>query len=306
MARFPNLSDLATATPDQVLHLWSGLGYYGRARNLHKSARIIQDHHQGSLPTTIEKLIALPGIGRSTAGAILSLALGQKQAILDGNVKRVLARYFAIGGWPEQPGIAQKLWAVAEEQTPAKRSANYNQAIMDLGASLCSRSNPNCTQCPLNKSCIANLTGKQSQYPGKKPRKKLPEKSTHLLLLRNANGEILLEKRPPSGIWGGLWCCPETELPPDALSPDEKLKSWLSHCYGLTTQNLQLMTSFKHRFTHFQLQITPWQGEVMPTNEQIMEPTQLLWYNTATPASIGLAKPTIKLLNSVTKGQPYA
>lgn len=208
MQTFPTVRDLAQADIDEVLHLWTGLGYYARARNLHKSARIIHTDHNNRFPDDLESIVALPGIGRSTAGAILSLALNQVAPILDGNVKRVLARYHRVEGWPGNKKTEQKLWQLAESVTPDKEFAAYTQAIMDLGATVCTRSNPLCDQCPVNNGCEARETGTQEQYPGKKPKKTLPVKQTIFTIIENDKGEVLLEKRLPQGIWGGLWSFP--------------------------------------------------------------------------------------------------
>ncbi|MEX1236805.1 MAG: A/G-specific adenine glycosylase, partial [Pseudomonadales bacterium] len=200
MQRFPSVHALAGATEDEVLHLWTGLGYYARARNLHKTARIISDDHRGKFPDTVNELCELPGIGRSTAGAIVSIAGGRRAPILDGNVKRVLARCFGIEGWPGQSNTANQLWQKAEELTPDRRVADYTQAIMDLGATLCVRAAPNCAACPMESICVANRGARVEQLPGKKPRKAMPIKSTCMLLVENAAAELLLEKRDSRGV----------------------------------------------------------------------------------------------------------
>ena len=192
MARFPDLASLASADLDQVLHLWTGLGYYARARNLHRAAGVIVAEHGGRFPTDFEAVLALPGIGRSTAGAILAQACDQRHAILDGNVRRVLARHRAIEGWPGQKAVENTLWALAEELTPAEDVADYTQAIMDLGATVCTRSQPRCAACPLAEDCQARAAGRQADFPGRRPRKALPERHTRMLLLRDAEGQVLL------------------------------------------------------------------------------------------------------------------
>ncbi|MGD1984639.1 MAG: A/G-specific adenine glycosylase, partial [Chromatiaceae bacterium] len=184
MHRFPTLSDLADATLDEVLHHWSGLGYYARARNLHAAARQVMVEHDGRLPTEIDRLQALPGIGRSTAGAVLSLACGQRQVILDGNVKRVLARHHAVDGWPGRTAVAKRLWSIAERLTPVQRVAEYNQAMMDLGATLCTRRRPSCDRCPVNDDCVARRQGDPHDYPGSKPQRRLPERTVRMLMVR--------------------------------------------------------------------------------------------------------------------------
>ena len=208
MQRFPDVLALADASEDEVMHLWSGLGYYSRARNLHKSAKMVAHELGGVFPQTLDGMIALPGIGRSTAGAILSIASGQQTAILDGNVKRVLARFQAVEGWPGKTPVLNELWEYAEAYTPMARVADYTQAMMDLGATVCTRSRPQCGDCPLVADCEGHASGEPTRYPGKKPKKVLPVKQTCMVVLEH-QGQILLEKRPPTGIWPGLWSLPE-------------------------------------------------------------------------------------------------
>ena len=209
ISQLPRLQDLADAQLDLVLHLWSGLGYYARARNMHKTAKIIADHHNGNFPEKIDELLALPGIGKSTAGAILAQSLGQRHPILDGNVKRVLTRYYCIDGWPGHRETEKRLWQLSDENTPSTNAAEYTQAIMDLGATVCKRSKPDCSICPLQNDCLALLSDEVNSYPRKRIKKELPVKTTTFLLLRNERGEIYLTQRPPAGSWGGLWCLPE-------------------------------------------------------------------------------------------------
>ena len=240
MQAFPELHTLASAPLDRVLEHWSGLGYYSRARNLHKAAGIIADEHGGQFPDEFEQLMALPGIGRSTAGAILAQALDQRHAILDGNVKRVLCRYHAVDGWPGTTTVQKQLWQFAEQHTPDKRIADYTQAMMDLGATLCTRASPQCAQCPLQSDCEANVTDQVKQYPLPRPRKKLPVKAARLLILTDAaSGSILLEKRPPTGIWGGLWSLPEAAVS-SALgseSPEQRgLRSFPAYIQSLSSR----------------------------------------------------------------------
>jgi len=218
MARFPQLHDLADAPLDDVLARWSGLGYYARARNLHKAAQAVRDQHDGIFPGNFVDVLALPGIGRSTAGAILSLALNQHHAILDGNVKRVLARVFAVNGWPGKSSVTELLWQHTERLTPKKRVADFNQAMMDLGAGVCTRSRPRCEICPLQQDCVAFAEQRQTDYPGKKPKKTIPVREIQMLLLSNVNNDVLLQRRPPTGIWGGLLSLPEVPVDNDVLS----------------------------------------------------------------------------------------
>ncbi len=217
MTRFPDLQSLATAPIDAVLHHWSGLGYYARARNLHKTAQMIQHQYQGVFPSSVASLCELPGIGRSTAGAICSIAYQQPAAILDGNVKRVLSRVHAFEGWPGNARVAKQLWEYAETYTPVERTGEYNQAMMDLGATLCLRSKPLCPACPVSQQCKAFQQGNQQDYPGKKPKRKQPVKQVQMLMIQNPRGELLLQHRPPQGIWGGLWSFPELNAEADSL-----------------------------------------------------------------------------------------
>ncbi|WJG09736.1 A/G-specific adenine glycosylase [Aliiglaciecola sp. LCG003] len=292
MLRFPSVLDLADANIDEVLHLWTGLGYYARARNLHKAAVAIRDHHGGEFPQSLEEVIALPGIGRSTAGAILSIACGQSVSILDGNVKRVLARYFAIHGWPGSKPIEQQLWQFADDLTPDKDAGLYTQAMMDLGATLCTRSKPNCDACPVQQSCLAFAQGSQVELPTKKPTKNIPTKST-VMLLPMWQDQVLIYKRPPSGIWGGLYGFYET----DNLEQVEKMAVLL----GLEEVQIQQLTGFRHTFSHFHLDIQPVVMHLQnPPKGQIGE-SQTLWYDLKSPANVGLAAPTAKLFSTLSK-----
>lgn len=207
--KFPDVKSLANAPEDEVLELWAGLGYYARARNLHKTAKIIQQEYKGTFPNDLLLLQELPGIGRSTAGAIFSLGMNQPAAILDGNVKRVFTRLHAIDGYPNASKTLKQLWQIAEDYLPNERAADYTQAMMDLGALLCTPTQPNCKSCPVQKYCLAHAQDKTTDYPTPKPTKSLPVRSSHFLILVNNQQEILLEKRPPAGIWGGLWSLPE-------------------------------------------------------------------------------------------------
>lgn len=292
MTRFPNLCRLAEAESDQVLHYWSGLGYYARARNLHKSAQIISAAG-GVFPTNMEELIALPGIGRSTAGAILSIACGQSQPILDGNVKRVFSRFHAISGWPGSPKITAELWEISRRHTPLQRCGAYTQAIMDLGATVCTRSKPKCNLCPVATGCQAEKQGLTASLPQAKPRQTLPVKQVYFLLLQNDSQQLLLEKRPPSGIWGGLWSLPE-------FSEFKVLEDWCSqnHCLLQTSSSLP---SQKHRFSHFQLEYTPVIGRLQNPRNYVMEANRSVWYNPHALNSLGLPAPIKRLLQQFTE-----
>ena len=295
MASFPTVQALAAAPEDEVLHLWTGLGYYARARNLHKAAKFVANELDGQFPVTVAGLEELPGIGRSTAGAIASIALGQRASILDGNVKRVLARFHRVGGWPGQSGVHNALWEIAERYTPNERCADYTQAMMDLGATLCTRSKPACALCPLADDCEAHAAGDQTAYPGKKPKKALPVKSTHFLILRNSDGDIWLEKRPSQGIWGGLWCFPEVDSPNAASA--RCLDQWQAEAAEVDT-----WPDFRHTFSHYHLDITPVLATVDATPGAIMEGDGQLWYNVRQPPQIGLAAPVASLLKKLADG----
>ncbi|MBF8755375.1 A/G-specific adenine glycosylase [Pseudomonas guariconensis] len=287
MQALPTVQALAEAPEDEVLHLWTGLGYYTRARNLQKAAKIVVEQHAGEFPRSVEQLTELPGIGRSTAGAIASISMGIRAPILDGNVKRVLARYTAQAGYPGEPKVANALWANAERFTPHTRANHYTQAMMDLGATLCTRSKPSCLICPLKAGCQAHLLGEESRYPEPKPRKTLPQRRTLMPLLANHEGAILLYRRPSSGLWGGLWSLPEL----DSL---EQLDD-LAYQHGLRTTDSQALDGLTHTFSHFQLAIEPWLVRVDPLGAPVDEP-DWLWYNLATPPRLGLAAPVKKLL----------
>ncbi|TWC41510.1 A/G-specific DNA-adenine glycosylase [Pseudomonas sp. SJZ079] len=287
MAALPTVQALAEAPEDEVLHLWTGLGYYTRARNLQKTAQLIMTEHAGEFPADVEALTALPGIGRSTAGAIASLSMGLRAAILDGNVKRVLARYVAQEGYPGEPKVAKQLWDVAELFTPQQRVNHYTQAMMDLGATLCTRSKPSCLLCPLRSGCQAHLLSLEIRYPIPKPRKALPQKRTLMPLLSNSSGEILLYRRPSSGLWGGLWSLPELD--------DLQALETLANRHSLQLGERRELAGLSHTFSHFQLAIEPWLIQVESQPASVTE-ADWLWYNLATPPRLGLAAPVKKLL----------
>ncbi len=276
LEKFPTVLDLANADIDQVLHLWSGLGYYSRARNLHKAAQMVRDNFQGEFPQSQAELESLPGVGRSTAGAIAAFAFQQATAILDGNVKRVLARCFAIEGWYGQAQVLNQLWELSEKLTPEHETGAYNQAMMDLGAVVCKRSKPLCDECPLAQKCQALEQQRIDELPHKKPRKARPTKSIYWLLYIN-DEQVLLEKRPPTGIWGGLWSIPEISL-------DE---------YQATNQ--QKLAPILHKFSHYDLNIQPLIMQTKP-NLGIMEPDSTCWYSLTEPEPLGLPTPVSKLL----------
>ncbi len=297
MLRFPTIKELATASQDEVLHYWTGLGYYARARNLHKSAQLIASKYQGEFPTEFEQVIALPGVGRSTAGAILSSALGQPHAILDGNVKRVLSRHGAIEGWPGQKHIETALWQLAETLSPQQNIAQYNQAMMDIGSIICTRSKPKCELCPIAIDCRAQLMGRQQEFPGKKPKKTIPEKQAFMLVI-NDGDNVMMAKRPPAGIWGGLWCFPQFD------SMDELNQYLTLHQLNLTHDDP--IALFRHTFSHFHLDIMAFTTQLTPNKAQlIMEDSASLWYNLANPPKVGLAAATERILSSINKGSAF-
>lgn len=296
MQRFPTVTSLADAPLDAVLHEWTGLGYYARARNLQRAAQMVRDRHGGELPRDIEALQRLPGIGRSTAGAILALAYQQCHPILDGNVKRVLTRLHALPGWPGARAVESELWKLAAAHTPAARVAHYTQAIMDLGATVCTRTRPACPACPLRAACAAHTQDRVADYPAPKPRKALPTKHTTLLMVCNEHGAVLLEQRPPAGIWGGLWSLPEY----DAQSDAHLLAAWCAQRYGYTITDLQSWPVLRHSFSHFHLDITPVRARVAAVPPaRTLEPRHTVWYNSRTPDARGLAAPVKRLLTTL-------
>lgn len=302
MARFPTVVDLANAELDEVLHLWTGLGYYARARNLHKAAQQIRDEFDGQFPTDFAEVFSLSGIGRSTAGAVLSSVLAAPYPILDGNVKRVLSRYFAVKGWPGEKAVENQLWQHTAAVTPTEQTADFNQAMMDLGAMICTRSKPKCSLCPLETQCEANRLQAWADYPAKKPKKALPEKQT-LFFIVKAGNHILLQQREAAGLWGGLYLFPQFE------NMDE-LKRSIS---AQDLQKLQILTAFRHTFTHFHLDITPVLLELDWQNPAEKPPLAALenlgffpravsskanyWYDLAHANQIGLAAPVKRILD---------
>ncbi len=291
--QYPNVKQLALAESDDVLHLWTGLGYYARARNLHKTAQIVHAELKGRFPDNVEELAQLPGIGRSTAAAVVSIAYEQPAAILDGNVKRVLARCFAVEGWPGKPAVMNELWKIAEKLVPQKRNRDYSQAMMDLGAMICTRSSPSCNTCPLQKHCIAFSQSTQLNYPGKKPKQATPKKSTIVLILKDKeNGSLLLEKRPSVGIWGGLWSFPEVG---NAIPADIQQIAPFTQKAGKP----QMLEPVLHTFSHFQLNIRPAIVEVESKHTALFEPNRYLWYNRSKPANVGLPAPIKKIIEAL-------
>jgi len=287
--KFASLRKLAAANQDDVLAAWSGLGYYTRARNLQRAARICVEHHGAALPRDFAALGALPGIGRSTAGAILAQAHGLRFPILDGNVKRVLARYHGVRGWPGAPGVAAQLWRFAELHTPSARVADYTQAIMDLGAAVCMRSRPRCGACPLARTCKARRDGLTAALPERKPARRKPERSTVMLVLHDAHGRILLERRPPSGVWAQLWSLPEAD---DLASARRRVAR--EHARGHAPEFREL-TPFVHTFSHYKLGVTPLACAVQSTRRVADSPDRR-WLHPHQSAQLGLPAPVRKLI----------
>lgn len=305
MDRFPTVESLAEAPEDAVLQHWSGLGYYARARNLHKAAQQVVAEHDGRFPDSVDALAALPGIGRSTAGAIASISMGITAPILDGNVKRVLTRLHAVEGWPGLPKVADQLWQIAERFTPAERTGDYTQAMMDLGATLCTRSKPACGICPFMDVCQARIQSRQAEFPQSKAKKALPERATWMLMLQTGD-EILLYKRPQKGIWGGLWSFPE-------FTTIEDLDARLA-LDGLRVASRQDWQPFRHTFSHYHLDIHPVRVELERRPELVgegslmagrpMEGAGQVWYNRRLIHELGLAAPVRKLIDQLLQEIP--
>jgi len=298
MERFPDVISLADAETDQVMYYWSGLGYYARARNLHRAAQIIRDNYNGSFPQDLEQVMSLPGIGKSTAGAVLSLACGQHHPILDGNVKRVLARYFMIDGWYGNSKVQGKLWEKAAQLTPSKRVDAYNQAMMDIGSLICTRSKPRCSDCPVIKGCQSFRQNKQADYPSPKPKKNIPVKRVRMAMLRGDDLGILLQRRPPSGIWGGLLSFPE-------IPDDVSVAQWCADQFGLKADEQQAWPVVRHTFSHFHLEITPVLISVQSQSNRARDAENLVWYKGNAKEVGGLAAPVKRLISEL-ESREYA
>ncbi len=295
MQRFPDVKSLASAPIDEVLALWSGLGYYARARNLHCAAQIVTEKFSGKFPRNLNSLLELPGVGRSTASAILSIAFEQQATILDGNVKRVLLRFLAIQNWAGEASVLNKLWKIAESYTPPRRNRDYTQAMMDLGATICSRSKPRCELCPLQQNCQAYIKKLTHIVPVAKPKTRaLPIRQIKLLILQHvADASILLEKRPPSGIWGGLWSLPECKI-------DQNEKDWCTQ-NGFNIHSLQSWDCFRHTFSHFHLDIQPILITVKPKILLARDNDSITWHPANAWQTLGLPAPIRMLLNNLQK-----
>lgn len=291
MESFPDINALASASMDDVLRHWSGLGYYARARNLLRAAQRIRDENDGIFPSNFDKLIELPGIGRSTVGAILSLAHNKRYPILDGNAKRVLARFHAVGGWPGKTAVSKKLWALADEHTPQKDVAKYTQAIMDLGATVCTRSRPKCDACPLGNACTAFRLDAVDDYPGRKTTKEKPLRQTHMVLA-HSDGAVYLERRPAKGIWGGLWSLPE-------LDSEKDVDQWCERELHARPEQLDHWNTMRHSFTHYDLDIRPIAVRLSKQSSTVRESGDSIWYEIGSSPPGGIAAPVSKLIQTL-------
>ncbi|HEX5488819.1 MAG TPA: A/G-specific adenine glycosylase [Rhodanobacteraceae bacterium] len=285
----PDLPALAAADEDRVLSLWSGLGYYRRARHLHAAAKLCAERHASRLPRDFEALSALPGIGRSTAGAILALAHQRRHAILDGNVKRVLCRYHGVDGWPGERAVEKRLWSRAEVHTPKARIADYTQAIMDLGATVCTPRRPDCGRCPQRRTCAALREDRTASLPMRRPARVLPERQTIFIVLRDRRGRVLLQRRPPQGVWPGLWSLPEASTEQDARTT---AMQWAD----LDGRAGNALPTIKHGFTHYTLQASPIEWRGASIRRAVADTPDLRWCDRAGIAELGIPAPVRKLL----------
>jgi len=293
MTRFPDVSTLAAADEEEVLKHWSGLGYYARGRNLHRAARAIVEFYAGAFPSEFEAVCALPGVGRSTAAAICVFAFGQRRAILDGNVRRVLARHTGIRGYPGDKRVQDRLWQQADSLLPECDIEAYTQGLMDLGAGPCSRHGPDCRACPVRESCVARRDGLTLQLPSPRPSRTLPQHETAMLILMSG-GEVLLEKRPASGIWGGLWSFPETD---ENQIEDAVLR------YGLQPGRLSRLTVLEHGFTHFKLRIRPVLARVVKPSSGTQEPGRI-WLTVEDALGAAIPTPVRRILGALRTPHP--
>jgi len=286
IARFPGIPSLAAASPDEVMSMWSGLGYYARARNLLKAAQVCVAEHGSELPATPQELEALPGIGKSTANAIYSQAFNQPAVVLDGNVKRVLSRHSAVEGWPGKPAIHDQLWEIAQTLLPNSRGADYTQAVMDLGATLCKRGKPLCDECPVSADCLALAQDRVTEFPFSRPKKiKVTEKSFQMLILTDDENRVLLERRPPAGIWGGLWALPADD---NGVSLNER--------FSVTDKDLQQLPELHHQLTHISMTIKPIIAAIQTQSKGVECTTDQGWFTNEEWSKLGLPKPVRQLL----------
>lgn len=288
LERFPDVYSLAAASQEEVLSLWAGLGYYARGRNLHACAQEVVNAFGGKFPDTVEKLASLPGIGRSTAGAILSLSQGKRAIILDGNVKRVLSRYAMMEGIVTQGATEKALWALAEQLTPSSRAAEYNQAMMDMGATLCTRSRPDCGRCPVSEGCLAYGAGRQADFPQRKSARPLPRQERSAVVLVSKQGEVFLERRPPVGIWGGLLSLPEIDATDEVLIREELRRRW-----GIVNKP-RMLAPIEHTFSHYHLRLYPVVASCYKGGR--VAEAHGLWYKPGAGDELGLPSPIQRFL----------
>lgn len=298
--KFPDITTLAKASLDDVLYLWSGLGYYARAKNLHKAAQVINTEYNGKFPREYNQVLALPGIGRSTAGAILSISTKQRYPILDGNVKRVLSRHFTVEGWAGEPNTLKTLWELSEKITPHERVHHYTQAIMDLGALICTRTKPKCHLCPIAKTCKAKKLNRISHYPASRSKLVKPIKSAIFIIIFDQNSQShLLEKRPAKGIWGGLWSLPQCPA-------NTNVQAWCQKNLQLHVTVTKPLDPFRHSFTHFHLMIHPVLCHTPKGHSPLLSSTNYHWYSWEETDKLGLPAPIKRLLQTLRKIQNVA
>jgi len=290
MRDFPEVGTLAAAPLDAVLSHWSGLGYYARARNLHRAARVCSERHGGELPLDPEALLALPGIGLSTANAIVSLSTDTPAAVLDGNVRRVLARHAGIEGWAGKAAVQARLWTEAKGRLPTARGAGYSQAIMDLGATVCTRSRPGCGQCPVSADCSARVNGTVDRLPTPRPPTRVHDREFQMLILRDGQGRVLLEERPPAGVWGGLWCLPEGD---DLAAIEARL--------GIEVKHAAALPPFAHRLSHLRMSIRPLLADGAESR-RVQCPGPCGWFGREQLPRLGLPRPVSELLDRLYQG----
>ncbi len=298
VARFPNVAALAAAAEEEVLALWSGLGYYARARNLHRAARAVVVLHGGRFPASAAALESLPGVGRSTAAAVAAFAFGERAAILDGNVKRVLARHAGVEGWPGAAAVTSRLWAIGEARLPAEGSEAYTQGLMDLGSLVCTRTRPRCQECPVAQDCVARLGGAVERLPAPRPARVLSERQTALLIIE-CGGRVLLEKRPGSGIWGGLWSFPETPVDADPAADARRR-------FGLKAEGVERLDCVAHGFPHFRLRMHPVRLKVPGEIRHAAREAGLLWVWPAQAVAEAVPAPIRRILTRLAPGEPPA
>lgn len=291
MDAFPTVEALAATPLNQVLHYWAGLGYYARAKNLHKTALIISTELKGTFPKTVEKWAELPGVGLSTAGAIVSQSINIRAPILDGNVKRVLARFCGVKGVTSQKAVEKKLWDLADHFTPLDHAADYTQAIMDLGATCCTRHKPRCQECPLHPKCYASINDLQQSLPEKKPKKTLPTKTVHVMVLQSHCGHLLLQERPLKGIWSGLWSFPE-------FDDSKAVVAFARDSLAIKRTSFKTLPLIKHTFSHYHLHLIP-QHLMLTKPINLKKHKTFAWINEKTIKERGLPAPIQTLIREL-------